>query len=333
MFRSKIAPGIHHARRRRRPALRGFTLAEVLVATGILVLLVVLMLQLLSGTSATIAASNKHLDSDALARIVLDRFDVDFSGAILGGGATAIYYSESGSAGNSAIGFASKSRARGPTTQTQPWTTDTRSAFVGYRVRSVVQYIDGATSSSLPCLNRGDGRFTFSTSDITNLASYNLWDVFGTGNTRIPNDLTASTNDQKVLNWQILANGIFRLHISFVLDDGRIVQTPPSYKNFYVNGGAGLCTPITFSKLTSADSNQRFVKGLIVGVAVLDERTRNLAYRVDNNFDVTIGNQMGRPINDGESPADIWRQNLPNITFRPVRESLRLYQRFYSVSL
>lgn len=324
---------LHNQKHTIRVAVLGFTLVEVLVATSILVLLLVLILQVLSGTTATITASNKHLDSDSLARIVLDRFENDFSGAILGSGTTALYYSEAGNSGNSAIAFACRSRARGPTTQTSAWTTDTRSAFVGYRVRGVAQNIGGTTTPLIPSLNRGDGRFTFSTSDIGNQASYNLWDVFGVGNSRIPNDLTATTNDQQLLNWQIIGNGIFRLHISFVLDDGRVVQTPPAYNNLFVNVGTGACTPLAFSALTSADPSRRFVKGLIIGVAVLDERTRNLAYRADSNFWTTIGNQISRPTSDGETPADLWRKNIPNVTFQPVRENLRLYQRFYSANL
>jgi prepilin-type N-terminal cleavage/methylation domain-containing protein len=328
--------------------LQAFTLVELLVAVAILALLLGFVMRLLSGTSATVTASNKQIETASLARIALDRFGADFSGAVLNGGATALHYSESGDAGNSTIGFVSTSRARGPTTQTNPWTFDTRSAFVGYRVRLVAQNIGvNIGTPSLPCLNRGDGRFTLSKADISsNLASYNLWDVFGTGSLRMPNDLTANnTADSHILNWQVIGNAILRLHVTFVLDNGAITQTPPMYRNFFSNGGMGTtgCVPIAFSRETSADANKRYVKGLIVGVAVLDEATRNLAYRIDNNFATTMGNKIKRPTQDGETPVEVWSQNLRTFTssnatdanylFPPMRENLRFYQQFYSVNL
>lgn len=316
---------------------------EMLVSMGVVALLLTFVMQMLSSTTATITASNKQMDTASLARIALDRFHNDFTGALLTGGATALFYDEPGNAGNSAIAFVSSSRARGAA-QSNPWTTDTRSAFAGFRVRLGTQNIGLPGTTALPALNRGDGRFTFSTQDIVNKASYNLWDVFGAARSRLPADLTeASGSDENVLNWQIIASGIFRLHISFVLDDGRIVQTPPAYRDFFANGGTGSCVPIAFSASTSADLNRRYVKGLIVGVTVLDEATRNLAYRVDNNFWTTVGEKLRRPTNEGETPVQVWNENLAEFTssnpndaeylFPPVRQNIRFYQRFYSVSL
>lgn len=332
----------------------GFTLVELLVSVAVVILLLTVVLQMVSGTTSTIAASNKQLDTASLARIVLDRFGNDFSGALLNNGATALYYSEPGNAGNSAIAFVTASRARGPTTQTNPWTTDTRSAFLGYKITPFAQVYLGSTAQSIPSMGRGDGRFTCSVQDIGNKASQNIWDLFGTGNARLPNDITINPlpnvpipnprPDEKALNWQIIALGIFRLHISFVLDDGRIVQTPPNYRNFFANGGmsASGCVPVAFSRNTSADLNLRYVKGLIMGVAVLDETTRNLAYKVDDTFWTTVGNKILRPTADGQTPAPLWTANLltltsndptdPKYLFPPVRQGIRFYQRFYAVN-
>ncbi|MFN2477281.1 MAG: hypothetical protein ABR526_13180 [Chthoniobacterales bacterium] len=303
------------------------------------------MMRILTGTNATIVASNKQMDTASLARIALDRFGNDFAGAILDNGATALSYSDASASGNSAIAFACTSRARGPSGQPQPgtWETDTRGAFVGYKITPATQNIGGGTSQAIPSLNRGDGRLTCSVQAIASKASANFWDVFGTGNARIPNDLTVNPAantaipptrpDEQVLNWQVIASGIFRLHISFALDDGTIVQTPPAYKNFFVNAGPGGCVPIAFSKATSADASQRFVKGLIVGIAGFDESTRNLSYGNDNNFWTTIGGQIVRPTAARQVPLTVWNQNLPNITFGPARQNLRTYQRFFSLTL
>ena len=328
----------------------GFTLLEVLIAVAVVALLLSLFVQLLSGTIATINASNKQIDSASLARITLDRFGNDFSTAILHNGATALYYSEPGPSGNSAISFLTESRARGASGTSSAWTTDTRSAFVGYRVRQVQQNVSGTSTPYLPSLNRGDGRFTFSFKDTSSppIPTYDLWSTFGTGSKRIPNDLTVDPtigNDQQILNWQIIAGSIFRFHITFVLDDGRVVQTPPAYNNFFCNQGMGTsgCVPIAFSAENSADPAKRYVKGLVIGVAALDETTRDLAYQADNSFWSTIGMKIQRPVNDGETPVNIWSTNLntltssrpadPNYLFPPARQNLRFYQRFYSANL
>jgi type II secretory pathway pseudopilin PulG len=319
----------------------GFTLVELLVAIGVVTLLLVLFLQLLSATTTTITRSNKQLDASSFARIALDRFGNDWSGAILTNGATALYYTSPGSSGNSALAFVTASRARGPTSSATGWTTDTRSAYVGYKVTPFSQSVPGSsTQQPLPSLGRADGRFTFSTQAIGSKATYNLWDLFGTGNNRIPWDLsnvpptTGARTDEACMNWQLLVNGVFRLHISFVLDDGSVVQTPPGYRNFFVNGGSSApCTPIAFSSTFSADPNRRYVKGIIVGLAVLDEKTRNLAYLSDNNFVSTINGQILRPTLDGETPELTWNRNLASVTFQPARQNLRFFQRFFAVNL
>src|SRR4029450_8088566 len=58
---------------------RAFTLAELLVSTGVLVLLVLLLSQLLNTTATTVRPGNKHIDTDTEARIVFDRMAVDFA--------------------------------------------------------------------------------------------------------------------------------------------------------------------------------------------------------------------------------------------------------------
>ncbi len=322
-----------------------FTLVELLISMTILVLLLTLVTRIVSGTASIIKASNSKIDTASMARIVLDRFDNDFSSALLNNGATALHYSDGSVEGNSAIAFVTGSRARGPTTAFPTWTTDTRGAFVAYRIRPVALYI-GGSSPSIPCLNRGDGRLTLATQDITNKATQNIWDVFGTGNARLPNDITALPgSDEKVVNWQPIANAIFRMHISFVLNDGRIVQTPPAYRNFYSNGGMGTsgCVPAAFSRETSNDLNKAYVKGIIVGLAALDEKTRNLAYKTDNAFWTTVGTKISRPTADGETPVQFWSDKLKTLTsstpgdptylFPPIRQNLRFYQRFYNVNL
>src|SRR6266700_6158212 len=60
----------------------GFTLAEMLVSIGVLVLLVLLFTQLINTAATTVRTANKHIDTDTEARIVFDRMAVDFAGML-----------------------------------------------------------------------------------------------------------------------------------------------------------------------------------------------------------------------------------------------------------
>jgi hypothetical protein len=58
---------------------RAFTLAELLVTTGVLVLLVLFASQLLNSTATVTTLGHKQMDADAQARQLLDRMAVDFA--------------------------------------------------------------------------------------------------------------------------------------------------------------------------------------------------------------------------------------------------------------
>jgi hypothetical protein len=57
----------------------GFTLAEMLISIGVLVLLVLLFTQLINTTATTVRPASKHIDTDTEARTVFDRMAVDFA--------------------------------------------------------------------------------------------------------------------------------------------------------------------------------------------------------------------------------------------------------------
>src|SRR6476620_5282914 len=57
----------------------GFTLAELAVSVGVLVVLVLLFTQLLKSTATVTTLGHKQMDADAQARQVLDRMAVDFA--------------------------------------------------------------------------------------------------------------------------------------------------------------------------------------------------------------------------------------------------------------
>jgi type II secretory pathway pseudopilin PulG len=58
---------------------RGFTLAELVVTVGVLVVLVLLFTQLLKSTASITTLGHKQMDADAQARQLLDRMAIDFA--------------------------------------------------------------------------------------------------------------------------------------------------------------------------------------------------------------------------------------------------------------
>src|SRR5439155_21634762 len=57
----------------------GFTLAELLVSVGVLVLLVFLATQLLNSAATITILGHKQMDADSQARQLLDRMAIDFA--------------------------------------------------------------------------------------------------------------------------------------------------------------------------------------------------------------------------------------------------------------
>ena len=60
-------------------ARSGFTLAELVVSVGVLVLLVLLTTQLFKSAATVTTLGHKQMDADAQARQLLDRMAIDFA--------------------------------------------------------------------------------------------------------------------------------------------------------------------------------------------------------------------------------------------------------------
>lgn len=312
-------------------AARGFTLVELLVAMAVFALMLGIGMQLVSSTAQTTGSSTKRMATASMSRIALDRFEADASRAILTGGATVIYYGDSTNrSGNSAIGWATSSRSRF-TTNTNV-NQEVRGATVGYQVREL-QYKFGQTSATIPILQRGDGRLSYRRRSSGDRCDYMFARIFGAN--ELPGDLRSATTET-ALNFQGLGDGIVRFHVSFLQDDGSIVQVPPSYASFDAIGGTNGCLPIAFSAATSADPNKRFVKAMIVGVAVLDEGTLRLSHERDSGFLATIGTALERPMLSEETPVAVWSAKLTanaGSLSRPILQNLRFYQRLIPANL
>jgi len=299
----------------------GFTIIEVLVASAVLMLLLALTLQIVGNTNAAIRTSVRQMDAASQARAALDRFEADFSGAMLTQGATAIC-TVAGATNAASIGFVCRARARESGETVSPgWQSNLRGAIVGYRMNGQV-------------LERGDGRFPFTGGkDVANHVASDLPDVFGP----LAGDLASGGN---FLAWNALGEGVVRFHVSYQLDDGTTTQTPPEYTmtspqtdgmvTFLNGANISPCMAIAFAP-QNAPGSRRYVRALIVGVAALDRSTLSLA--ADHLGELDGLGTPGRGTSaDSDTPLILWEKNLSKISFLPLRQSLRFYQRVIPVT-
>jgi prepilin-type N-terminal cleavage/methylation domain-containing protein len=295
---------------------RGFTLIELMAAMVLFSIIIGLTAWAVGIATDTTSTAEKHMDASAQARAFLDRLGADLNTMITEGGVTALYCGDnSASSGNSAIGFICRARPRAnsDTAVNQNF----RGAVVGYQVRDTEDL-----GGTFPLVSRGDGALLYKNSG-TN-ANYRFGEIMK----NTADDLAGGS--EKMLDWQTLGSGILRFHISFLLNDGTIVQEPPAYKNFGVAINSS-CKPIPFRAEDSADTKGAYVVGLIAGVAVLDTKTRDSAFKIDSTFPA----KFGRPQSDGETALAVWNKKLRTLgateISKAVRANIRFYERIYTV--
>lgn len=303
-------------------ACRAFSVIEILVATAVLALLLVLTLQILSNTNTAIRTADRQIDAASQARAALDRFEADFNNSFLSHGATALGLPASETT-PPAIGFLSRSRARDADSGSPAWRDDLRGAAVIYRM-------DGSQ------LVRGTLRITFSKEDHAQQASGNPAGIFQTL-------ADALENGGSGLLWSTPGTGIVRFHLSYQLDNGEIVQTPPAFTMIsptsndattFLNGSdVAPCTAIAFSKNhapATGSLSGRYVRSLIVTVAALD--AASLSQSAENLDQLTeLGTPGVGPSPESDTARALWENNLDRITFAPLRQNLRFFQRIIPV--
>jgi prepilin-type N-terminal cleavage/methylation domain-containing protein len=299
---------VRHCLRRSQSLQRAFTLLEILVATAVLVLLLGLTFQLVSETNRAIAAAQKHRGAATHAEAALDRFAADFSTVSLGGGMSVIV--RTGNSTDSEIGFSCLSRPpKSALGNTWP-----RGALVSYGMQSRTE--NGVTYDGL---HRWVARFEFK-----NVLGAKFKELSEQGS---PDG-----------EWSPVGAGVVRFRVSYVLDDGSIVQDPPVYSMKSPETGVdtsflnGLILAPGWDAVACSQRNvpvtgslrERYVKSLIVAVAAVDLNVLALADRAGRLTE--IHSVLGAP-GANETPLQVWEQNVVNLSFAPLRENIRFYQR------
>lgn len=309
------------SRRSERGAAAGFSLIELLVASAVMTMLLVVTLQILTHTSSAVRVAGRHRDTDAQIRGAMDRLATDFSTAMLGGESSALVRNTNET--NSYLRFICLSRAREGAGPTQP-----RGAVVGYGVNDVTQTLSGKTFTT-GLLMRGDGQISFTGGNSQFAVIFNA--------------LSQSPPAAVIpdANWEALAAGIVRFHVSYLLDNGDIVQVPPAYSTIspqtlaptsFLNGAtlAPGWQAVAFAPENAPSAGTmagRYVKALIVSMASASPEVLALVSEAGKLTELA---KLGTPA-DGQTALALWEENFSLLNFPPLSQNLRFYQRTFVV--
>jgi Tfp pilus assembly protein PilV len=206
----------------------GFTLAELLVSVGVLVVLVLFFGQVLKSTATITTLGHKQMDADSQARQLLDRMAVDFAQMIKRSDVN--YYWKGGTGGtqpgNDQMAFYSAVPGYYSTTTS---TTQSPISLIGYRV------------NANKAERLGKGLLWNGVNPIE--APLVFWQA-----------IAAPTNADYSASGEIIGPQIFRFEYCYLATDGTLSITPPS-----VTGMAAIIVDIAVidpkSKVLLTDAN------------------------------------------------------------------------------
>ena len=281
----------------------GFTLAELLVSVGVLVLLTLLATQLLNSAAKIITLGHKQMDAGSQARELFDRMAIDFAQIVRR--ADVDYYLKSSTTandcrlctrqrGNDQIAFYSTVPGWAALTGAQ----QSPVSIIGYRIH----LSQDTLSNRLERLGEGlvwngatsDTRADARPASVIYWAPLNPWA-----------NLSNSPFD-------IIGPNVFRFEYYYLLKNGDLSSTP-----WYA---------------TSSVRGMQDVSAIIVDIAVIDPKSRGLL----SNSDIA---GLAEDLADygGEAPGGLlagWRTFLDGNTSlpRPALSSVRLYERSFYLS-
>jgi type II secretory pathway component PulJ len=295
----------------------GFTLVELLVSVGVLVLLILLATQLLNSAATITTLGHKRMDADSQGRQLLDRMATDFTQMVKRPDVD--YYLKSPAnpqttGRNDQLAFyssvpgyygTSPSPAPGATTKSPV-------SLVGYRVNS-----DTASSSYNRMERLGKGL---------------AWNGFSSGWTPVvflpltisSNWSTAVSTSAVDLDYEVMGPQVFRFEYYYLLK----------------NNGSFTATPWDAGLGHSTVNGMRDVAAIVVDIAVIDPRSKVLVTvsqmerlagtngQTSVLIDYSTGMTPGQLLTSWRSAIDANTIGLP----QPAISGIRLYERFLYLS-
>ena len=298
----------------------GFTLAELVVTVGVLVLLVLLATQLLKSAATVTTLGHKQMDADSQARQLLDRMAIDFAQLVkrndldLFAKGTVAPNSVGGAmAGNDQIAFFSAVPGYYPPTGSQ-----SPLSLVAYRVNS------GATSPSYNKLERLGKGLVWNGVSSTDKPIVFMPLTIGSS-TQVPAGTWPAAVSSSMAdpdgNYEVIGPQAFRFEYAYLLTNGSVTIAPPLDGNSH------------------ADLSQ--IAAIIVDIAVMDPKSKilldNSAQVPPPNDNITVLRGQLIDFPTGRAPGYLrgqWQTVLDTNTTmpRPALSGIRLYERIFYLS-
>jgi hypothetical protein len=347
LLSTETEPMVDHDPKLQRRSAAGFTLAELLVTVGVLVLLVFLATQLLNSTAAITTLAHKKMDVDSQAREILDRMAIDFAEMVKRSDVD--YYLKSlaaaplrsvPQAGNDQIAFYSIVAGYYGTVPTPAPTFTTKSplSLVGYRINGDST---SASYNKMERLGRGLAWNGFS-SQWTPVVfmPIPLASALPLGPTATPTATPTGTAaptptptasptpawpdaSSATAIWsesEVIGPQVFRFEYYYLLNDGTLSGTP-------------------WVTSTHTDVNgMQDVAAIVVDIAAIDPKSKVLLTDAQLATLTTPGNaNFLADYSAGMTPGQLrtqWENTVNTITSlpRPAVSGIRLYERYFYLS-
>ena len=291
---------------RRRAA--AFTLAELVVTVGVLVLLVILFAQLMNSAATVTTLGHKQMDADSQARQVLDRIAIDLAQLVkrsdldfFAKGTVAPNSVGGAMAGNDRIAFYSGVPGYYPATGSQ-----SPVSLVAYRVNS------DPTSSSYNKMQRmGKGLVWNGVSPTDTPVVFMPLTIAGTW----PAATSSSTLDSA---YEVIGPQVFRFEYCYLRTDGTRSITPPAS----ISGIAAIIADIAV-----IDSKSKVLADNSTAVPPPNDNITRLAGQlVDYSSAIVVPGQS--LLANWRTVVDANSVGLP----RPAISGIRLYERYFYLS-
>jgi len=271
------------------PARRGsFTLVELLVAITVLSFLILIVTEVIDGTTKVIASSNKRQDADDQARMTLDRIGIDIVNVVRRADLDAVFPKQ---AGNDKLFFYSEAPAYFDSSNASLFPGASASdpknilSLIGYHINSAYQLErlgigltwDGKATGSQPgsavYLSRLNGVL-----DPASTVAGNWPALVGSAPEYSGTDAASSSY------WQVFSTQVFRLETCFLLKDGTLSIVPVLNPAATTNNLGASAPP-----LVTSDSSA----GYSTGSRWFDTAAQRGYVCVDNTKGAAVWNAIG----------------------------------------
>ena len=266
----------------------GFTLIELMVAMAVFAMMAVLLVVMVDGTSRVTGQSHRRISGDAGARQTLDRISADVARAIM---RDDLPFRVDKTVGNDGISFLANV-----------------DGYTEGRGMSVISYngSNGTLQRGVDATSWTDGSEAMDFTSVTNAAA------------------NAGYLERPGMDYEIIAQDVFRLEIAFLMGDGTIKANIGSP----TNATPGVGSLASSSGMPASNT----IKAIIIGIASIDERSREAlgtagVTALQGAFPDAGVNQDLIATWEGYSSNSSYATNTP-----AVRQSVRVYQRYIPIN-